>query len=162
MRWTVGRAFVQNQGLPLQPMKLNDCLDFARKNPVCYLATADGRQPHVRAWLLWFADDTGFYFQTLRPKDVFAQLQKNPRVEFCFTNNGDFASVRTMRLTGRAEILDDPALKEKLLNDLPFLKAVGTGPADPVHQVFRLAHGEAVFWTMADILKEKTLERIKF
>jgi len=25
-------------------MKLNDCLDFARKNPVCYLATADGRQ----------------------------------------------------------------------------------------------------------------------
>jgi uncharacterized pyridoxamine 5'-phosphate oxidase family protein len=143
-------------------MKLNDCTEFARKNPVCYLGTADGDQPHVRAWLFWFADDSGFYFQTLRPKDVFAQIQRNPKVEFCFTNNGDFATVKTMRLTGRAEILDNLKIKERLLSDLPFLKAVGHGPADPVHQVFRIAHGEAVFWTMADILKEKTLERIRF
>ncbi len=143
-------------------MTIQDCRDFAARNPVCYLATAEGDQPRVRAWLFWFADPSGFYFQTLQPKDVFRQIQRNPKVELCFTNNGDFATVRTMRLTGRAEILDDAALRTKLYADMPFLRRQGHGPQDPIHQIFRLAHGEVFFWTMADILREKTIERIPF
>ena|SRR5215468_9018391 len=143
-------------------MKLQDCIDFATTNPVCYLATTDGDQPHVRGWLFWHANETGFYFQTFQPKDVFKQIQKNPKVELCFTNNGDLKTVRTMRLTGKVEILNDLKLKERLLNDMPFLKPAGNGPQDPIYQIFRVAHGEAFFWTIADILKEKTLERVKF
>jgi pyridoxamine 5'-phosphate oxidase len=143
-------------------MTLQDCINFASRNPVCYLATADGNQPRVRAWLFWFGDPTGFYFQTLQPKDVFRQIKENPRVEFCFTNSGDFSSVKTMRLTGPVEILDDAKLKDRLFADMPFLKALGRSPRDPIHQIFRIAHGEVFFWTMADILKEKIIERITF
>ena len=68
-------------------MDLQGCLTFATENPVCYLATVDGDQPRVRAVLMWFAHDHGFYFAILSPKDVSQQLHKNPKAEICFYNN---------------------------------------------------------------------------
>ena len=35
-------------------------------------------------------------------------------------------------------------------------------PLAPIMEVFRVHSGEAVFWTMNDVLKERDLERIKF
>jgi len=29
-------------------MEINEFIEFANANPVCYLATTDGDQPHVR------------------------------------------------------------------------------------------------------------------
>lgn len=122
----------------------------------------DGDQPRVRAFLFWFADETGFYFQTLAPKDVFLQIKANPKVEVCFFNSGDLMTVRTLRITGTAEIVEDPALKERLLREMTFLAAVGDGPKDPVFQIFRIAKGEAVFWTMRDMMRERKIERLRF
>lgn len=143
-------------------MNLQDCFEFTRNNPVCFLATMDGDQPRVRAFLFWFADETGFYFQTLAPKDVFLQIKANPKVEVCFFNSGDLMTVRTLRITGKAEIVDNPALKERLLREMTFLAAVGDGPKDPVFQIFRIANGEAVFWTMRDMMRERKIERLRF
>ena len=50
-------------------MDFKDCIKFANETPVCYLATADGDQPRVRALGFWFADETGFYFQIGAVKD---------------------------------------------------------------------------------------------
>ena len=44
-------------------MDFKDCVKFANDNKTCYLATADGDQPRVRALGMWYADETGFYFQ---------------------------------------------------------------------------------------------------
>jgi pyridoxamine 5'-phosphate oxidase len=38
-------------------MDLKDCIEFANKNPVCWLATAEGDQPRVRGFLLWYTDE---------------------------------------------------------------------------------------------------------
>jgi uncharacterized pyridoxamine 5'-phosphate oxidase family protein len=54
---------------------------------VCSLATVDGDQPRVRTFLLWRANEDGFYFETFNPKDVYKQLKSNPKVEMCFYNN---------------------------------------------------------------------------
>jgi nitroimidazol reductase NimA-like FMN-containing flavoprotein (pyridoxamine 5'-phosphate oxidase superfamily) len=43
-------------------MDYKDCIKFANENPVCYVATADGDQPRVWGLLMWFADETGFFF----------------------------------------------------------------------------------------------------
>ena len=67
---------------------LDEAIAFATAHPVCFLATTDADQPHVRGWLFWFADETGFYFQTLAPKDVYHQLKANPKTEICFFNGG--------------------------------------------------------------------------
>jgi uncharacterized pyridoxamine 5'-phosphate oxidase family protein len=145
-------------------MNLQDCIQFATENPVCYLATMDGEQPRVRTYLLWFADENGFYFATFSPKGVCKQLQAHPLVEVCFYNNAaDLGGAKHMRVTGKVEFIDDLALKTKLLEDRPFYKPVASGkPEDPFYQIFRIHTGEAHFWTMADIMKESELERIKF
>jgi uncharacterized pyridoxamine 5'-phosphate oxidase family protein len=112
--------------------------------------------------LFWFADETGFYFQTLEPKDVHHQLRANPKVEVCFFNGGDLASAQTLRVTGEVEFLDDPVLMHRLVEeDMPFLAAAG-GADEPIHQIFRVAHGEAFIWGMGDMLKERELERAAF
>ena len=51
-------------------MDFGDCIKFANETPVCYLATADGDQPRVRALGFWFADESGFYFQIGSVKDM--------------------------------------------------------------------------------------------
>jgi uncharacterized pyridoxamine 5'-phosphate oxidase family protein len=135
-----------------------ECIKFATEHPVCSLATVDGDQPRVRTFLLWRANENGFYFETFGPKDVYDQLKKNPKVEICFFNNeSDLEKAKTMRLTGQVEFLDDPDLKKQLLEDRPFLQ-----DAEPVLELFRVHSGEAFFWTMADVLKEKDIERVKF
>ena len=62
-----------------------------------------------------------------------------------------------MRLSGVVEFLDDPDLKKQLLQDWPFLQ-----DAEPVLELFRVRSGEAFFWTMNDVLKEKEIERVSF
>ena len=90
-------------------MSFQDCVKFANENPVCYVATTDGDQPRVRAFVIFFADENGFYFGTLSPKDVSRQLKTNPKVEVCFYNNA--RPMKMMRVTGEVEFLDDMVLK---------------------------------------------------
>lgn len=144
-------------------MDLQECLKFATENPVCYLATADGDQPRVRAVLMWFANEHGFYFAILSPKDVSKQLHKNPKAEICFYNNPtDLQHAKEMRLTGEVEFLDDAELKKKVYEERKFLDDLAVKSVEPFMEVFRIRSGEAWFWTMLDVLKEPELERITF
>ena len=60
-------------------MNRQDCIRFSNENPICYLATVEGDQPRVRALGFWFADETGFYFQTGSVKEFPGQLEKKPK-----------------------------------------------------------------------------------
>ena len=143
-------------------MNFQDYVKFANEHRVCYLATTEGNQPHVRALGMWFADDKGFFFQTESVKSVCKQLKSNNKVELCFYAPGPDAG-KMMRVTGKVEFVDDIGLRSKVLDDRPFLKALGIkGPEDPLLVIFRVSSGEAYFWTMADNLKEAGIERIKF
>lgn len=141
-------------------MKLQDCIDFARQHPVCFLATADRDQPRVRAFLFWIADETGFYFATFAAKDVFRQMRANPKVEICFFNHGELGSARTLRVTGVVTVVNDPVLRDRLFREWPWLREFSRGADDPAVQLLRVANGEAFFWTMADVLRERSLERV--
>ena len=145
-------------------MEITDCTKFANEKPVCYLATADGDQPRVRGLLLWFADKSGFYFHTGSTKSVCKQLKKNPKMEVCFFAPEQPQKVgKMLRVAGKVKFLNDLALKARLLEERPFLKAIGTGkPDDPLLAVFHIYTGEAYFWTMENNLRESEIERIKF
>ncbi len=144
-------------------MDLDECIRFANENPVTYVATMDGDQPRVRAFRMWFADRTGFYYHTGRPKDVCRQLEKNPRLELCFFSPSQPPAGRMMRVTGKVEFLDDLVLRTRLLEERPFLKAIVTnGPSDPILAVFRVPHGESYFWTMELNMREHEAPRVKF
>lgn len=138
---------------------IQDCIRFTNENPVCYLATTEGDQPRVRALGFWFADETGFYFQTASMKEIPGQLEKNPKTEACFYKHE--GSLGTMlRIAGKAEFINERAMKERVLEERSFLKSFGLTPDSPELIIFRISHGEAHFWTMENNLKPK--EIIKF
>ena len=109
---------------------------------------------------MWFADETGFYFQTQTVKAMCKQLEKNPKVEVYFCTK-DFS--RVMRVSGQVKFIDDPALKARCIKERPFIKDFGiTEPDDPLLAIFQIYTGEAYFWTGADSMKEADIPRIKF
>lgn len=140
-------------------MDFKDYIKFANENPICYIATDDRNQPRVRAFRMWYADESGFYFHTGSTKEVYKQLQSNRKVEACFCTPG---FDRMMRVAGEAEFVEDPALKKRLVKERSFLKAIIKGSDDPLLTIFRIPKGEAHFWTMADNLKEAGIPRVKF
>ena len=144
-------------------MELTDCIAFAAEHPICYLATEDRDQARVRPLLLWFANGDGFYFMTMSPKAFSAQLHANPKVEVCFYNGAsELPEARMMRLTGAVEFVDDADLVKKVSAERAALEGIIGRPLEPIAEVFRIAAGEARFWTLMDILKEPELERISF
>jgi len=135
-------------------MNKQDCIKFTNENPVCYLATVESSQPRVRALGFWFADESGFYFQTSTVKEIPAQLKENPKTEACFYKHEGMLGTM-LRISGEVEFLTDRELKEKAIADRPFLKNFGLTPDSPELTIFRITHGQAHFWTMENNLKPK-------
>ena len=117
-------------------MSLEEYAKFANENPACYLATAEEGQPRVRAMGMWYADETGFYFQTQSVKALYQQILNNDKVEVYFFKP-DFSEV--MRVSGRVKTVEDMELRGKCIEDRPFIKEMGiTDPEDPLLGVFSL------------------------
>jgi len=135
-------------------MNINDCIKFSNDNPICHLATVEGDQPRVRALGFWFADETGFYFQTASMKEISGQLRKNPKTEVCFYKHEGMIGTM-LRIAGEVEFIDEMRLREKAINDRPFLKSFGLSAESPKLILFRISHGKAHFWTMENNLKPK-------
>jgi pyridoxamine 5'-phosphate oxidase len=141
-------------------MAFQEYVDFANQNRTCFLATGEGDQPRVRCLGMWFADETGFYFQAQTVKAMCKQLQKNPKVEVYF-HAKDFSKV--MRVSGKVQFIEDLDVRAKCINERPFVKNFGiTEPSNPLLAVFKIYTGEAYFWTMADSMKEDKIPRVKF
>ena len=137
-------------------MDIQNCIQFTNENPICFLATVENNKPKVRAMGFWFADATGFYFQSGANKDLYHQLKLNPNAEICFYKSEK--EIGTMlRINGEVEFVDDRILKEKALNDRPFLKTFGLTVDSPGLIIFRIAHGSAHFWTMENTFKPKEI-----
>jgi pyridoxamine 5'-phosphate oxidase len=141
-------------------MSIKEYADFANENKTCYLATVEGDQPRVRAVGMWYADETGFYFQAQTVKAVCKQLERNPKVEVYFCNK-DFSKV--MRVSGKVRFITDEKIRARCIEERPFVKNFGiTEPSNPLLAVFQIYTGEAYFWTFADSMKEADIPRVKF
>ncbi|MCX6684285.1 MAG: pyridoxamine 5'-phosphate oxidase family protein [Methanoregula sp.] len=144
-------------------MDISECIRFATENPITYIATVEGDQPRVRAFALWFANNTGFYYHTGTPKSVCQQLQKNPKAELCFYAPGTHGAGKMMRVCGKVEFLEDKSLEERLYRDRPWVKdLMKSAPKGGLLAMFRIAHGEAYFWTMENNMREREAPCLKF
>ena len=144
-------------------MDLKHYIDFANQNPVCFLATTENNQPHVRAVLLMHADETGFYFETASPKAMSHQLHENPKVEVCFYNNPhELSEAKEMRVTGPVEFVKDESIIEEVYQKIKFLEEFAGQTMRPYLEVFKIGTGDVHFWTLHDILKEPEIEHISF
>ncbi len=145
-------------------MNIADCIKFATENPICSVATVEGDQPRVRIFMMWRADETGFYLCSGMPKPVCHQMKTNPKVELCFYKPGQdpMAPGAMMRVAGSVEWVDDLELRTQLLEEWPFLKQMGvTGPEDPMLALVRIGSGEIRYWTSSPDMRE-SVEVVEF
>ncbi|MCL5036914.1 MAG: pyridoxamine 5'-phosphate oxidase family protein [Chloroflexi bacterium] len=124
-------------------MDIKSGAEFANRNPVAFVATIEGDQPRVRAFMLLFANDNGFYFNTGARKDFYKQVEANPHMEICFFDPEKF---EMLRVAGKFEVVEDMDLKKKIFDEREFLQKIVKSPDNPDFVVFRIAHGKGKLW----------------
>lgn len=96
--------------------KINEFLDKAK---VFYFLTTDGDQPKGRPFGFHLLDDGKLYFGCGTFKNVFKQLEKNPKVEVLAVNGNEF-----LRYDGKVKIVKSDALLEKVRKAMPQIMAL--------------------------------------
>lgn len=128
-------------------MTKEEMFDLMNRTMVMHLATVEDGQPHVRGMLLYKADESGIVFHTGSFKDVFKQIEKNPKVEVCFNANDI-----QLRVKGVIEELNSLKLKEeifahptrKFLHQTSWLENNSEG----IFRILRIKNCEAKVWSM--------------
>jgi len=124
-------------------MTKDEILELIKANPTSFMATVEGNKPHVRGMGIYKVDENGIIIQTWTIKDIHQQILNNPEVELCF--NDREAGIQ-VRVSGKAEILDDMALKEKVVEDRAFMKPTVEEKGYDVVALYRVK-GKATVWT---------------
>ncbi len=99
---------------------MNRINDFLTEAGVFFLATADGDQPRIRPLGSHFVMDDKVIFGVGEFKDVYRQMQQNPKVEIVACKQGG----HWLRYTGRAVFETDPKFEQKALELNPNLRAI--------------------------------------
>jgi general stress protein 26 len=101
------------------------------------LATIDGDQPRVRPVSPVRTEGFTVYVANLRGYHKTEELAANPRVELCYVDREH----NQVRITGTAEVLDEPDLLHEIWSTNPLLRHY-LGEADnPELIVYRIAPG---------------------
>ncbi len=134
-------------------MTKTEVLEFLNKNPVVYLATCEGKKPHVRGMLMYKADENGIIFHTGKTKDLHKQLEKNPEAEICSFSQQEN---KQLRISGKMEEIRDEYLKKEIVEARPFLKPWIEKLGLDILGVWKLKNGKATIWTMETNFAPKT------
>lgn len=118
---------------------MHEVVSFLSENPVQYLATVgcDGKAK-CRPFMFCFEKDGKLWFCTNNQKDVYADMQKNPFIEVCVSNQ-EFAWIR---LNGTAVFENNMDVKQACLH-IPIVKQQYQTADNPVFEVFYLKDGNA-------------------
>ena len=89
-------------------------------------------------------------------------MEKNPKVEVAFIRQTtDPSQMEALRISGVAQIINDPNLAERLFTERPWLRDFEKIAPDSRPVIFRIANGEAYFWNMGVNMREDSVERVR-
>ena len=98
---------------------MEEVQEFIKSCGVYYLATIDGDTPRVRPFGTAEIFENHLYIQTGKKKDVFKQIEKNPKVELCCFKEGKW-----LRLSGELVLDDRTEAKKDMLDKNPNLRGM--------------------------------------
>ena len=125
---------------------MQEVYEFLKKCGTYYLATVEGDQPRVRPFGTVDIFDGHLYIQTGKVKDVSKQIEANPKVEIAAFIP---ASRTWIRYTGTAVFTENQAVVDKVLEELPHLKAVYNEETGNKMMIFSLEDATALLIDMA-------------
>lgn len=119
---------------------MEEILNVLQDGAMGAFATVDNGKPRVRPWQFSFEEGGKLYFCTANTKDVYKQLQESPYAEFTSTTD----DMKTIRVAGKVNFVDDINIKQKLLDKLPGIKNMYQTADNPTFEVFYIEHGEGI------------------
>jgi len=96
---------------------MKEVYDFLKKSGTYYLATVDGDQPRVRPFGTAHIFENKLYIQTGKKKPVSQQMKKNPKIEICAMNGGEWIRIQALAIED-----DRVEAKQSMLDAYPNLK----------------------------------------
>lgn len=96
---------------------MKEVQEFLKECGVYYLATVEGDQARVRPFGTAEIFENHLYIQTGKKKDVFKQIENNPKVEICAFKDGKW-----IRVSGKLVLDDRVEAKKDMLDKNPDLK----------------------------------------
>ena len=96
---------------------MEEVYQFLKENRTYYLATMDGDQPRVRPFGTVDLFEGKLYIQTGKSKDVFKQIEANPKVEICASAGMDWLRVAATLVPD-----DRTEAKKHMLDNYPELR----------------------------------------
>lgn len=117
---------------PEEALELALAVVTADKFPT--LATLDGDQPRTRPVSPVRTERFTVYVASLRSSGKTAELEANPKVELCYcTKDHD-----QVRITGRAELVTDPGVRQSIWDTNPLLRAYLKSVENPEFMLYRI------------------------
>lgn len=98
---------------------MEEVYQFLKEKQTYYLATMDGDQPRVRPFGTVDLFEGKLYIQTGKSKDVFKQIEANPRVEICAC-----AGMEWLRVAATLVPDDRTEAKKHMLDAYPHLRGM--------------------------------------
>ena len=129
---------------------MKETYDFLKECGVYYLATVEDDKPRVRPFGTAEIFEGHLYIQTGKKKDVFKQIEKNPRVEICAFNDGKW-----IRVCGKLVLDDRVEAKKYMLDQNPSLRRMYDENDDNT-AVLYFEHATATFSSFTE--ENKTYE----
>jgi uncharacterized pyridoxamine 5'-phosphate oxidase family protein len=127
---------------PVDPSRLRECaLAVVQADRFPYLATIDGDQPRLRPVSPVRTDEFTVYVANLRRYDKTAQIAANPKVELCYLDDRH----DQVRITGRAEVLNDRKLLQEIWDANPLLRQYLGTPDNPELIIYRITPAQVRF-----------------
>ncbi len=106
-----------------------------------FLATMDGQQPRVRPVSPVRVDGFTIYIANLRAYGKTREIEQNPNVELCYLSEAH----DQVRITGRAEVLTDPALLADIWATNPLLRRYLGTPENPNLIIYKIVPSRVRF-----------------
>ena len=125
---------------------MKEIIAFIEKNKFGSLATCNDGKADVRPFELVFYCDRGMFFYTSSGEDLFEQLNANPYISFCATDQ----NYNYSKISGTVSFSNDEDDKSKIFENSQFAKkAFANSHADNM-KVFFLSHASCLLHYQAD------------
>lgn len=114
---------------------VSDCCRFIRECGYFFLATSVDDQPRLRPFGMIHEDGQALYFATDKRKSVYADLQRNSKVEIASFSSD---TRKWIRIRGKAEAESSPRVREEMMEMYSNLRRAYTGGDEMYLAVYRL------------------------
>ncbi len=118
---------------------MREVIEFLTENSTIFLATSDQEGARVRPFQFQFERDGRLWFCTSRQKETYAQLVRDPRLEFSAISK----NMAVVRVKGKANLDDDMAVKRAIIEKNGLVRSIYGSAENPDFTVFSVDHGTA-------------------